>query len=271
MKHMISLTDVTLRDGISRSNIIVPTNKKIRFAQLVLKAGFTMVEVTEFGSRNLQYKDSKAVLDGLEQYAQKLRVMCNRVHFINKLLLSQLQCIVFVIGVDDCEVSRHSRTGNQALQEALSVCQLVKSKGRSFLVVLSGAFGKENGKTPESLNSMIDALATSNIKDVTLADPYGTAPLQTVQDVWQSVTRSYPELKFTLHFHGPHAIENIKVTYEMGARSFEVAFRNNNNYFSDPRPNANAAEVIQMLRRCGEKDIPSEEHIQEILNMWQSL
>ena len=221
------------RDAMQGIKPWIPTEKKLRYAQALLKVGFDCLDVGSFVSPKAipQMRDTAAVLDGLDRSQSATQLLC----VVANLRGAQMACqhsVVDWLGYP-FSISENFQMRNThktiadseiLLDEIINLCQRHNKK---LVVYLSMGFGNPYGDpwSTEILGKWMAYMGVKGIKTISLSDTVGAATPQTISEVFSQLLPTYPQMRIGAHFHttAASAIEKIAAAYAAGCRRFDGA------------------------------------------------
>lgn len=221
------------RDAMQGIKEQIPAKEKAAYINGLLKAGFDTIDFGSFVSPKAipQMQDTPEVLDLLDLKGTKsklLAIIANTRGAEEACKYKQITYLGFPFSIS--ETFQHRNT-NSSIQESLlrveEIQKLCEKHDKKLLVYISMAFGNPYGDHwhEDIATGWCRRLHKLGINDFALADTIGSS---NVAGIKQLFTTLIPELKGTsiaahLHSTKEKAMEKLKVAYESGCRSFDVA------------------------------------------------
>jgi hydroxymethylglutaryl-CoA lyase len=223
------------RDAFQGLPQFIPTNTKIDYLRSLIEAGFKEIDFGSFVSVKAvpQMQDTLQVLEAIRPYLGQTRLIAivpNLKGMEAAIEARDIRCFGFALSVSETFQQRNFR---QTLEQAWAMTAelLDRSRGASkdFVVYLSMAFGNPYGDawSPERVVSFVGRLVETGVRRISLADTVGLAQAQTVQDLFSTCHKQFPEIELGVHLHArPDRWEDvILAAYSAGCRRFDGALR----------------------------------------------
>ncbi len=242
---MITIVE-TPRDAFQGIKQFIPTERKIRIIDLMMKAGFDTVEAGSYVSEKVipQMADTTQVLRGLDKKNSRSRVMVlvvNKRGAMRAVRQGTQNChppaenreqvvvddLLFPFSTSPTFLKRNLNStvekAKATIGELLGICDLYKKR---LIVYLSMSFGNPYGDPwdPGIVEEYAGFLHGLGLKVIPLSDILGEVAPATVHDVYSRVTRSFPDVEFGFHLHSMpgHEYELIDAAWQAGVRRFDT-------------------------------------------------
>ena len=227
---MIRITE-TVRDALQGIKTFVPTKRKIQYINLLLKAGFDIVDAGSFVSPVLipQMADTPEVVAALE-YPYSSRIMTlvvNTRGTKNALALNNIRVLSYPYSVSPTFLKRNLNSSPEdALNSLKEMIGLTEGSSIEWVVYLSMGLGNPYGD-PWNTDLLLEAagnLYELGIRNMPLSDILGQATPDTIYEVYKTIIPSFPDVDFGLHLHTKpsESFAKIEAAWEAGVRSFET-------------------------------------------------
>ncbi len=252
----------TPRDAFQGIKQFIPTEKKIRIINILLKAGFDTVEVGSFVSEKAipQMIDTAEVIQGLEIAGTRSRIMVlvgnkqggleavQSSKFIRQLAdqnekssriqpstfniqhsekQSFVDDILFPFSISQSFLKRNLNTDTDrakgTILDLMEICDLHKKR---LIVYLTMAFGNPYGDKwdPGIVEEWAGYLYELGHRIIPLSDILGEVSPEVIIKVYSRVTRTFPEVEFGFHLHSRPGEEyaRIDAAWKAGVRRFDT-------------------------------------------------
>ncbi|MGW6173794.1 hydroxymethylglutaryl-CoA lyase [Arthrobacter sp. NPDC055138] len=228
----IRITDVYLRDGLQDEDGVVPTEEKLRIADLLVNAGVPAIEVASFvNPRKVpQMADAEAVLAGLVATGLTERVTVSALTLNDRGIERAVAAGTAVVEIVTSASEAHSRANaGQTIDDALDGLEAAvrRHPGVHFLAGVSTAFTCPfEGEIPAArLAHVVDRFASMGVTEIGLADTLGTTPTDRVIESLGIVRTAHPDAELSLHLHDAHrqALATALAAVELGVTRFDAA------------------------------------------------
>lgn len=229
--HVI-IEDQTLRDGIQREAIIVPTDRKIEFIRDMVACGVKRFQVTAFVNpkRVPQMADAEELISRLqtENFSgiSFFALVLNR-----KGLERALRCgcrnVEISISASHSHSTRNTGMGlEEAMRELSIMVSSAKANGLNIKVSVQCAFGCQyEGAVSENIVMDIIKLGLDEgAHEISLADTTGMAYPELVIERVSRVRELVISIPVFLHLHdaGGKGMDNVLAGIEAGVRHFDA-------------------------------------------------
>ena len=243
----------TPRDAFQGIKEFIPTEKKIRIIDLLLRAGFDTVEAGSFVSPKVipQMADTSQVLRGIAKSGSKSRVMAlvvntkgamravrqgtpnchpktiNPESGIRNPEQTSVDDLLFPFSTSPTFLKRNLNASvDQAkatISDLLEVCDLYKKR---LIVYLSMSFGNPYSDKwdPGIVEEYAGYLYEMGLRIIPLSDILGEVKPAVISEVYSRVIRSFPEVEFGFHLHSlpGHEYELIDAAWKAGVSRFDA-------------------------------------------------
>lgn len=224
----------------------IPTEKKIRIVNLLMKAGFDTVEAGSYVSAKVipQMADTSLVLRGLDTSGSRTRVMVlvvNKRGAMRAVRQGTPNChpqaadrqpptvadLLFPFSSSPTFLKRNlNATVDKAkatISDLLEICELNKKR---LIVYLSMSFGNPYGDPwdPGIVEEYAGYLHGLGLRIIPLSDILGEVSPDMVTKVYERVTRAFPDVEFGFHLHSLPGKEYnlIDAAWQAGVRRFDT-------------------------------------------------
>ncbi|OIO00022.1 MAG: hydroxymethylglutaryl-CoA lyase [Elusimicrobia bacterium CG_4_10_14_0_2_um_filter_56_8] len=231
----IILQEVGIRDGIQGEPAIVPTEKKIKWAEELLCSGIDIIQLGSFvrAEKVPQMADTEILFRHFSGAAGKPGAAKFSGLVLNEKGLERgLKCGVeiFCMGSSASETHSRENTGMGADEAAGRIAAMAKealSAGKTVQASVQSAFGcGYEGPVPaEKVLAIVKTYLEAGVLNVGLSDTAGHAhPLQ-VREMFAAVAKLEPKAELSCHFHNAYALglANCCFALEAGVRYFETS------------------------------------------------
>ncbi|MCK5882970.1 MAG: hypothetical protein KAG61_04715 [Bacteriovoracaceae bacterium] len=267
---MISICDVTLRDGLQSIDRLLSIDQKFEILKQLISVGVERFEFSSFVSPIVVPQ----LADATEFSARIID---------NKLMSKYTTCLIlnefgskraieagakFQTLVVSTSNSFSIRNSGQSLSELnLSIARIAKSiqsAGGRFRGSISMSFGEHGEDLPlEAVLHNVELLSSLGAFEVSIADTTGQATVESLSKLLDSVKEAYPHVPINLHFHGKgnSLLELTVAALERGVNSFDLSLLgvggcpNIDHRFG----NLSYSIFISACKQCG-RDLPLDIH-----------
>lgn len=227
---MIRITE-TVRDAIQGLKTFVPTAHKIGYINLLLKAGFDIVDVGSFVSPDLipQMADTPEVVSGIDNQSQTriMALVVNTRGVQKALAYPSIKVLSYPYSVSPTFLRRNLNTSPEGALNSLKEMTLITANSNiSWVVYLSMGLGNPYGDqwSTEHVFEAAAKLYQMGIRNMPISDILGLATPDTIFKVYEKIIPTFPDVDFGLHLHTKpsDAIPKLEAAWEAGVRSYET-------------------------------------------------
>src|SRR6266478_1170060 len=189
MPRAVRVVEVGPRDGLQNEKVLVPTEQKIRFINMLAEAGLPVVEATSFVSPRAipQLGDAGAVMAALTQLpTTQYPVLVPNLKGMERALAAGVRSVAVFTAASE-SFTRHNI--NATIAESLAnfrpVVALAQQEGVAVRGYISTVFGcpYEGTVSPHQVLKVTQSLLEMGINELSLGDTIGVATPNQVVDV----------------------------------------------------------------------------------------
>jgi len=219
------------REGMQSLYYTIPTEKKVRYIQQLLKIGFDTVEVGSIVSRKLipQMADTLEVLQQLDFSGTRSNRMVLVVNTRGAEIISEVKestHISYPHSISPTFLKKNmNTTTEQSIETVSEIANLCEKTGKQLVIYISMAFGNPYGDlwSTEILQDRIKVLQKIGVKIIPLSNVAIEIDKQIIREVFSLLIPEFPTLEFGLHLHTTNKDwqEKVLAAYECGCRRFD--------------------------------------------------
>lgn len=223
------------RDAMQGWPHFIPTEKKIRYINALLKVGFHTIDFGSFVSAKAipQMADTVDVLKGLQldnAQSKLLAIVANKRGAEEALLHDEISFLGFPFSISETFQQRNTNSSIASSFETVSAIQNLCIKNRKELVVyISMAFGNPYGDPYDEsiVEEWVMKMDKLDIRIISLADTVGLATKEQVSRVTKHVLNALPEVEVGVHLHSAHhnRKEKLDAALNAGCKRFDSAIK----------------------------------------------
>lgn len=223
------------RDAMQGVKQWIPTERKIQYAQALLKVGFSTLDIGSFVSPKAipQMRDTAAVLNAIdrsESATELLTIVANVRGAIEACAHSQVDWLGYPFSISENFQMRNTHKTIGASKVVLEqIIDLAQRNNKKLVVYLSMGFGNPYGDpwSPAIVSEWVDYLASLGVTTISLSDTVGTASTGTIEQLFTTLIPAFPNLLFGAHLHTRYseAITKVDAAYSSGCRRFDTAIK----------------------------------------------
>jgi len=221
------------RDAMQGIAEFIPTKKKIRYLNQLLKVGFDTIDFGSFVSPKAipQLKDTSEVLENLDMHSTQtklLAIIANKRGAVEAAEFDQVTYLGFPLSISETfQVRNTNNTLVEALNTVEEIQKICKKSGKALVIYISMGFGNPYGDpySEELVAQFVGIMEQLEIKTVSLADTIGMANPESIKKLFETIAANYGHLEIGLHLHSTPetAKEKIDAAYNSGCRRMDGA------------------------------------------------
>ena len=221
------------RDAMQGIEEAIPTERKVRYLNKLLRVGFHTLDMGSFVSPKAipQMADTADVLDRLDPDPHGTRllvIVANERGAQDAASVDRVDDLGYPFSVSETFQRRNT---NASIEESLDRVKAIRDiagvADKRLVVYLSMGFGNPYGDpySPELVEDWSARLHDLGITILSLSDTVGVAKPETIEYLFSRLIPALPDVEFGAHFHtAPHNWkEKIRTAYEHGCRRFDAA------------------------------------------------
>jgi isopropylmalate/homocitrate/citramalate synthase len=222
----VRIVEVGPRDGLQNEKVLIPTEQKIQFIQMLAAAGLPVVEATSFVSPRAipQLGDAGAVMAGLTRLpATEYPVLVPNIKGMERAIGAGVRSIAVFTAASE-SFTRHNI--NATIAESLAnfqpVVRLAQQEGIPVRGYISTVFGcpYEGRVAPQKVLDVARALLEMGISELSLGDTIGVATPNQVAEIIELLLYqgNIPVDQLAVHFHDTRgtALANVLMALQLG-------------------------------------------------------
>lgn len=223
------------RDAMQGLKDFIPTEKKIRYINKLLEAGFDTIDFGSFVSPKAipQMSDTAAVLQGLRLEGSRsklLAIVANTRGARDAAAFQEVSYLGYPLSLSETFQQRNT---NSTIAEAFNTLDEIQGicvqNNKTLVTYISMGFGNPYGD-PYDVTLVVqfaDILKTLGVRIVSLADTIGVAEPSGISALFSDLSKSFPDIEFGAHLHSrpESSFEKIAAAYYAGCRRFDGAIK----------------------------------------------
>src|SRR5256714_4996401 len=222
----VRVVEVGPRDGLQNEKVLIPTEQKIQFINMLAEAGLPVVEATSFVSPRAipQLSDATAVMTGLTPLTTiSYPVLGPNLKGMERAIAAGVRSVAVFTAASE-SFTRHNI--NATIAESLAnfrpVVTLAQQEDIPVRGYISTVFGcpYEGAVAPQQVLTVAQALIEMGIGELSLGDTIGVATPNQVIDVLGLLMEegAIPVERLAVHFHDTRgtALANVLMALQMG-------------------------------------------------------
>lgn len=223
------------RDAMQGLKDFIPTEVKVNYINLLLKAGFDTLDFGSFVSPKAipQMRDTAEVLSKLELSSNPtklLAIVANSRGAEDAAAFAEIDYLGYPFSISETFQLRNTNaTIQESLERVKQIQDICVRFKKQLVLYISMGFGNPYGDpwNAEIVKTWVDQLQALDINIFQLSDTIGVATPQSIRYIFSELIATYPELEFGAHFHTVPQLwqEKIEAAYQSGCRRFDGAIK----------------------------------------------
>lgn len=221
------------RDAMQGLKTFIDTEDKITYINLLLKAGFDVLDFGSFVSPKAipQMADTHEVAEAIDwqhSHTKLLAIIGNIGGADRAAEFPFIRYLGYPHSISDTFLQRNINSNRQdSLQRVAAVQEHCARTGKEQVVYISMAFGNPYGDAwnAEIVAESVQELYDMGIRHISLADTIGEAKADDIRQLFSTLIPAFPDVEIGAHFHTrpDNWFENVKAAYESGCMKFDSA------------------------------------------------
>lgn len=224
------------RDAMQGIHEFIPTEKKIKYENSLLKCGFDTLDFGSFVSPRAipQMRDTAKLLSGLDLSQTKtklLSIVANERGASDALSFEEIDYLGYPFSVSETFQLRNTNaTIEESWERVSNIREMTIKKGREMVVYLSMGFGNPYNDpwSKEIVFNWAEKIYRElDIRTLALSDTVGVATPQMVEDLLSAIIPDLPNVEIGAHLHvrPENAVKVIEAAYRGGCRRLDSALK----------------------------------------------
>ncbi len=223
------------RDAMQGIAKFIPTEKKIRYINNLIKVGFDTIDFGSFVSPKVipQMRDTIEVLNNLDlggSNTKLLAIIANTRGAIDALDHEEISYLGFPFSISETFQLRNT---NKSIIEALNTIEEIQNlcikKSRTLVTYISMGFGNSYGDPYDVsiVEQFVGILDKIGINIISLADTIGVSEPESITYLFNKLKPAYPHIEFGahLHSHPDKSKEKIEAAFNAGCGRLDGAIK----------------------------------------------
>ena len=223
------------RDAMQGIDEFIPTDKKIKYINALLKVGYDTIDAGSFVSPKAipQLQDTAEVLKKLDLSNTKsklLAIIANYRGAEDAIKHEEITYLGYPFSISETFQLRNTNsTIADAFDTVKRMKELCAANGKELLVYLSMGFGNPYGDewNSELVLDWGKKLVNEGIHSIALADTIGIANPTQITKLYTLLSQKLPDAKIGIHLHSTLNTwkEKIAAAYQSGCKHFDTALK----------------------------------------------
>jgi len=223
------------RDAMQGWKNFIPTEKKTKYINSLLKVGFDTIDFGSFVSPKAipQMADTKEVIGSLEfgvSNSKLLAIIANLRGAEEAAVFDQITFLGFPFSVSETFQQRNTNSSiEESLKRVEEIQNLCINKNKKLVIYISMAFGNPYGDLYDEdiVFNWVEKLVELDIETISLADTVGVAAPEQVYDMTSYLVESLPSTEIGVHLHSTFENwqEKLDGAIKAGCKRFDGALK----------------------------------------------
>ena len=213
----------------------IPTQRKIRYINSLLKAGFDTIDFGSFVSAAVipQMIDTAEVLEGLNidhESSNLLAIIANYKGAEVAMQYDEINYLGFPFSISETFQKRNTNSG---MAESLNTVKKIQDRclagGKELVIYISMGFGNPYGDPwgPEIAEKWVEEMSVIGIRIISLSDTIGIAKPESVSYLFSKLIPAFEHIEFGAHLHTTPDTwkEKVEAAWNSGCRRFDGAIK----------------------------------------------
>ncbi|MCY7292490.1 MAG: hydroxymethylglutaryl-CoA lyase [Ferruginibacter sp.] len=223
------------RDAMQGWSHFIPTEKKIKYINALLKCGFHTLDVGSFVSPKAipQMADTQEVIRNLELGScntKLLVIIANERGAEAAVAFDQISYLGFPFSISETFQQRNTNSSiNESLKRVEAIQELCLKNKKELVVYISMGFGNPYGDeyNNEIVLARTKQIADVGVKIISIADTVGLATAEEVGSLMNTINPQFSDIEIGVHLHSaPHNREQkLAAAIAAGCKRFDAAIK----------------------------------------------
>ncbi|XP_055491196.1 3-hydroxy-3-methylglutaryl-CoA lyase, cytoplasmic [Leucoraja erinacea] len=261
LPQFVKIVEVGPRDGLQNEKVIVPTEMKIKFINLLSETGLPVIEATSFVSSKWvpQLADHTEVMQGIKKCPQvSYPVLTPNLHGFQAAMEAGAKEVA-IFGAASETFSRKNTNCSieesmQRFEEVIRAAKQGRIPVRGYVSCVIGC-PYEGSIPPAKVAEVAQRMYNMGCYEISLGDTTGIGTPGDMKEMLQAVLKEIPKNALAVHCHDTYgqALANVYVALQMGISVVDcsVAGLGGCPYAEGASGNVSTEDVVYMLTGLG--------------------
>lgn len=223
------------RDAMQGLHDFIPTEKKIKYINQLLKVGYDSIDFGSFVSPKAipQLVDTAEVLAGLDlsqTQSKLLAIIANTRGAEQAVQFDEIQYLGFPFSISETFQQRNTNSSiAQSLDSVKRIQELCVAYNKKLVLYISMGFGNPYGDewSTAIAEKWVSEMDSLGVKIISLSDTIGIANPESITYLFSSLIPRFPHIEFGAHLHTTPATwrEKIEAAYNSGCTRYDGAIK----------------------------------------------
>ncbi|SHJ38488.1 hydroxymethylglutaryl-CoA lyase [Geosporobacter subterraneus DSM 17957] len=253
----VTICEVGLRDGLQNEKVLLSIDEKLELLDMVVASGIKIIEVGSFVHPKAipQMADTEKLIQRMKKVdGVEYRALVPNLKGLERAHAAGLTKAKLTLSVSESHcINNFNQTPLEMMAGFIPCVEYAAKHNLSLSGALSSAWGCSfEGRIPAAqIEKIVREYLKLGITELSLSDATGMANPRQVYEVGSYMVKTFPEVKWILHFHNTRdmALSNILAGIQAGITIFDGAFAGLGGcpYIPDATGNVPTEDVIHML------------------------
>ena len=223
------------RDAMQGIKDFIPTEKKVKYIQSLLRVGFDTIDFGSFVSPKAipQMVDTAEVLSQLDlsnTTSKLLAIVANTRGAIDVSNFEQIDYLGYPFSISENFQMRNThKTIAQSVVTLQEILNIADRTNKEVVAYLSMGFGNPYGDpwNVDIVGDWTERLGKMGVKIISLSDTIGSSNPENIEYLFSNLIPKYPDIEFGAHLHTTPSswFEKVDAAYKAGCRRFDGAIQ----------------------------------------------
>lgn len=223
------------RDAMQGLSEFIPTDSKVQYINQLLKVGFDTIDFGSFVSPKAipQMRDTAEVLEKLDWTSSKSKLLAIVANTRGAEEASRFEGITYLGFPLSMSEAFQKRNTNKSIAEAFNTLSDIQNicirSNKKLVTYVSMGFGNpyNDPYDVDHVARFVDIIITLGSSVISIADTIGIAHPESIQRLFSSLCKQFPETTLGAHLHStPHTtLEKIEAAWSAGCTRFDGALK----------------------------------------------
>ncbi len=257
----VTICEVGLRDGLQNEKKLLSVEEKLELLDMVVESGIKIIEVGSFVHPKAvpQMADTEKVVQKMKRVKDvEYRALIPNLKGLERAHAVGLTKAKLTVSVSESHcLNNFNQTPLEMMAGFVPCVEYAAKHNINVSGALSSAWGCAfEGKIPvQQIDKIVREYLKLGITELSLSDATGMGNPQQVYEIGNYMVKTFPEVKWVLHFHNTRgmALANIVAGMLAGITTFDGAFAGLGGCPYVPGATGNIAteDVVHMLQEMG--------------------
>jgi hydroxymethylglutaryl-CoA lyase len=222
------------RDAMQSIKEFIPTDHKVKYLQSLVDVGFDTLDIGSFVSSKVipQLSDTSEVIEriNLTNKTKLLVIVANKRGALDACNYSKISYLGYPFSIsENFQMRNTNKTIKESEKVLMDIQEVCVNHNKELVVYLSMCFGNPYGDpwSLEIVEEWVSKLVDRGVKVISLSDTIGSADIDSIGKLFQTLSNKYKDIEFGVHLHtNPRSWYNkVESAYEAGCRRFDGAIK----------------------------------------------